>query len=545
MATIFDRTMNFLGRAFLEAASTDFIRDYKHASELFVGNDFSLVPKSGYLFHVFFDINPYVAYPQLLDPSRLTELGMMVKEVELPKFSIETKTYNSYNRPNVVQSKIKYDNVAITFRDDSMNLVRNFWFDYYSYYYQDTLNTLETHRYNNKYAPETFGSYGYTLRNKNSLAPDKRYLQAIRIYSLTHNQFTEYILINPTIVSYRHSKHDYEEQTSAGMTNEMSVAYEGVLYNDGYIEDGGVKGFATLHYDRTRSPLGRIGSRRSIFGRGGLINTASSIISDITNGNYLSAIFKAATARQTFKGVNLKKAAVSELKTVVTQTATAAVTGLITQQMRSTTPGGYSVVSSYNQPGATTKPGLLELGSTLGLVGVAAFLNSKPSTNKYTQTPITQSTRNLVNSTYNPSFPTVPGAVTAQAPSTILKANDAQLLASASQQQTIDLAQRRIQVNNALDSLEKQMLDLGTATSNSKKQVDNLTVVIANLNNKLALAKSVNSPQDIISGIVQQIESAALQKQDYEATYNRQRVEITALQQQINRTIIERNAING
>jgi len=543
MASIFSDAMSFMRAAFKGAVSTDFLRDYKHASELFVGNDFSLIPKSGYLFHVFFDLNPYAANPILLDSTRSAEIGMMVKDVELPKFSIDYKSYNAYNRPNIVQSKIKYDQVNITFRDDSVNLIRNFWFDYYSYYYADTLNPIEVHRQDYKYVPNSPYDFGFKLRSD---IPDYKYLQAIRIYSLTHNQFSEYLLVNPIITNFRHPKHDYEGQESAAMTHDMSVNYEGVFYNQGYVDSGEVKGFATLHYDRIRSPLNRIGSRRTIFGAGGLINTASSIITDIGRGNYLSAIFKFATARNSFKGVNIKKAALNEIRQSFTVSATNAITGLITQSMRSSNNNGYNIVSSRTLPNASTGPSINDVGSVLALTGAAVLLNSRTTSNKYQQTPTTQATKSQVNNNYDPRFPTVPGtAIPASAPSSLLKANDNTILLKDTNQRLIDIQQQRTNINQNITTLDKQLRSLSQTAANEQKQIASLTVVISNLNNKLAIARNAGTSQDIIDGILQQISVAIADKQASEARLTSLRTEITQTQSKINSAIIERNAING
>lgn len=537
MANIFSDVLGFLGSAFRGAASIDFVRDYSHASELFVGNEFSLVPKSGYLFHVFFDVNPYAAQSQMMDPGRLTEIGMMVRDIELPKFSVDTKTLNSYNRPNLVQNKIKYENVNITFRDDSVNLVRNFWFDYYSYYYKDTLNNPDIHRRAYKYDPNSPASFGYSLRYEN---PDYRYLHAVRIYSLTHDTFAEYILVNPMVTSFRHPKHDYEAQESAGMAHDMTVAYEGVFYNEGFIQDGGVTGFATLHYDRTRSPLNRVGARRNIFGRGGLINAAGSIITDLTKGNYLSAIFKFATARQTFKGVNIKKAAVNELKQIYTQEAANAITGVITQQMRRGTPGGYSVISPTNIFGSTVPQGIGQIGSALAMTGVAALLNTRTQERRPQQ-------RNAAPSNYNPQFPTIPGASgPLSASRDLIKANDTNLLVNPTNQTNVGTSQRRIDLTTDIGSLENQMRSVSQQAATQQRQANNMVIVLGNLNNKLALARAANSSQEIIDGIRQQIATAEQDRIRANATLAQLTADIQNLQQQINQKIAERSTLpNG
>ena len=118
-----------------QVATGDEIKDYKHASKLFVSNNYARSPKYGWLYHVFFDLNPM--YSRIgKDPT--IEAGMLVKAVDLPKIDVETKVQNSYNRPNVVQTKLKYSSLRIVFHDDTSNIVRNLWVDYNQFYYRDT-----------------------------------------------------------------------------------------------------------------------------------------------------------------------------------------------------------------------------------------------------------------------------------------------------------------------------------------------------------------------------------------------------------------------
>jgi hypothetical protein len=58
----------------------------------------------------------------------MSETGMLVKRVELPKFNIGTKTLNAYNRKNTIQTNIQYDPVNLTFHDDAADVITNFWF---------------------------------------------------------------------------------------------------------------------------------------------------------------------------------------------------------------------------------------------------------------------------------------------------------------------------------------------------------------------------------------------------------------------------------
>lgn len=278
---------NFISTTIDEALTSANIRDYKHANRLFVADNYKLLPKIGFLFHVFFDINEN-ALPTSDpgNPNNKTEIGLLVKSADLPKFTIATKTYNAYNRPNIVQSKVNYDSLNITFHDDSADLIRNFWFDYYNYYYRDSDYTETLYRGAHKYADvRQTDKWGYSPRvspveSAGSTTAPLPYLNAIRIYSLHRRKFSEYTLINPVIKSFQHGSHD--QGSSDMLLHTMAVEYESVLYSYGDTTPDTVKGFAGLHYDNNPSPLTPLGGgTRSVLGQGGLLQTAGAVISSL------------------------------------------------------------------------------------------------------------------------------------------------------------------------------------------------------------------------------------------------------------------------
>ena len=110
-----------------QIARGDNVKDYQHASRLFVNNNYERSPKYTWLFHVYFDLNPELT---TVNQRNQIEAGMLVKSADLPKFRVDTKTFNNYNRPSIAQSKIRYEDINITFHDDSANIVRLLWFDY-------------------------------------------------------------------------------------------------------------------------------------------------------------------------------------------------------------------------------------------------------------------------------------------------------------------------------------------------------------------------------------------------------------------------------
>jgi len=309
MPNIFD---NFL----TQVARGDTIKDYKHASRLFVDNNYELSPKYTWLFHVFFDLNPELTS---VDQRQQIEAGMLVKVVDLPKFRIDTKVYNNYNRPHIAQSKMRYEDVNITFYDDSANIVRKLWFDYFSYYYRDMDNNYgdatgslnPVYLRNNKQVlgqRNLYNKFGYTPRKDSEIST--QYIQAIRIYSLHQKRFSEYTLLNPTILSYRHGTHQNGQDGT--LENVMTIQYESVLYASGAAKVA--RGFADLHYDKSPSPLTVAGGgTNSILGPGGIVNALDEVISDGGNGKWGSSAFKAVRAYQTNKNVDFMNLAKGEL----------------------------------------------------------------------------------------------------------------------------------------------------------------------------------------------------------------------------------------
>jgi len=395
-----------------------------------------------------------------------------------------------------------------------MNTVRNFWYDYYRYYFRDSDSSEEGYHLNYKYQGDPLGGkFGFSRKFESHA----NYLKSIRIYSLSRREYSEYILIKPIITAFKHSEHDYFNTASSNLNHTMTVAYENVLYREGDLLDNSVTGFAMLRYDRRPSPLNRLGTRKSIFGRRGLLDTAGSIIGDITQGNFLSAIFKTATARQTFKGVNIGKAAVNEAKQILTVGATNVITGLITSQMRQTPPGNRAVISPLSLDGVVKNVynGIARDTSTIALIGAATLINGVTNKTKYSQTPITQSNKSAVQNNYNPNFPTVPGIVSpTPAPSQILIANYANKEVDPTNQVSLTLSQNPVDISYDIKLLDKQIKELSASASYTEKQISQQNILLSNLNNRLAIAKSSNVAQNIITDLEEQIATTTTQKSE-------------------------------
>lgn len=262
------------------SAPIENLRSYKHASRIFVDSNYRLSPKYGFLFYVEFDFNPLISN---VSNTSAQEMGMIVKSASLPKFTIDTKVHNAYNRKNIVQNRIQYDPIQIVFHDDQSDNVRQFWYDYYSFYYRDTDYADATYQIINKYQERASFDWGYSPRpvgsyNSSNSYQDYQYIQAIRIYSLYQGQFDEYELVNPTITAFRHGEHVNGENNSL-LEHQMSVVYETVKYQTGTTTQNNAGGFIDLHYDLTPSSNPYPASTAPSY------TTASSDVIDLANYN--------------------------------------------------------------------------------------------------------------------------------------------------------------------------------------------------------------------------------------------------------------------
>lgn len=289
--------------------NTDSLRDYNHANRVFGSNALELSPRFNFLFHVFFDLDPAQqnALTQVGQDQKV--LGLLVKSVDLPRYDIDTKVLNSYNRSNIVQSKIKYQPINIVFHDDSADIIRNFWYNYYSFYYRDSDQPDNSYDYENKYDLNTVDQklHGYTTLNDR-----KRFLKSIRIYSMSRKRAAEYVLINPIITQFQHGQHQTRSNNEL-LEHTMTVEYETVKYN--YLPTNALKGFADdNYYDKRASPIARPGSTRSVFGTGGLLASIDAVTQDLADGNFISARRNIRATQQVFKGTKIKDVALTEVR---------------------------------------------------------------------------------------------------------------------------------------------------------------------------------------------------------------------------------------
>lgn len=356
---------------------SEYLRDYQHASKTFRTNSYQNAPKFKFLFHVYFDINP-VAF-QSFNGGRLgsnvdytTNFGLLVKEIKLPSYKFDTASLNQYNRKRIVQTKIKYDLVDITFHDDNGDTINSMWQAYYQYYYNDGSKPgilmggrqagLAGAGYNNRNIYDASNSqdqdWGYNSVSPNGSEFKQPFFKNITVFGFNQHNYTAYTLVNPVITNFQHDQYNYSEGAGT-MQNRMTIDYETVVYNYGAIDGRApgdiVTGFGDeATYDRTPSPIANPGSNGTILGQGGLIDAAGGTLDALQRGDLATAAFTATTAYNSFK--------YTDLKTSLQQEVLAGLMNDVTQNSTRNTlfsfPSLGSTPSSVNIAGAAVTGGL-------------------------------------------------------------------------------------------------------------------------------------------------------------------------------------------
>ena len=288
------------------------MKDYQHASRLYIDNNFKLMPKQKFLFHVVFNTDETL-FVDGFNANERYELNMLVKACDLPKYNMSMEEKTQYNKKMYTATRIAYEPVNITFHDDHADTVNAFWKKYYEYNIADSIgmnNDLTISNTKDDYYD--FGDARATTKfgldtPKQSKKP---YLKGIEIFVLHKQRFTSMTLVNPVIGSFSHDNLDQADGAGV-MNNTMQILYETVIYKAGIVNKNNVPGFATVHYDNSPSPLSVLGGgTNSIFGPGGVVDGIGSVMRDVQSGNILGAILGASNTYNNAK--KIKKSAVKE-----------------------------------------------------------------------------------------------------------------------------------------------------------------------------------------------------------------------------------------
>lgn len=284
------------------------LRDYAHAAKTFRTNGYAYTPKLKFLFHVYFDINQQ-AYGRGLNTG--DNFGLAVKTVKLPSFNPNVETFNQYNRKRLVQTKLKYNTVNITFHDDNRNMMTRLWNAYYTYYFNDGRNfdvfkgkpgaasqayldgsgleqtPVQDYNGRNIYDDSITGdvAWGYNSGNYYQKIP---FFKNITIFGMNQHHFTAYTLINPVISNFSHDSYSYNDGGGI-MEMNMDLDYETVVYNEGAIDGNDpsniIAGFGTNdNYDTRPSPYSSKSNNSLVSGQGGYTPANGGFVNKLSRG---------------------------------------------------------------------------------------------------------------------------------------------------------------------------------------------------------------------------------------------------------------------
>ena len=353
------------------------MKDFRHASRLYIDDNYKLMPKQKFLFHVVFNTDESLFQGGFKRHERL-DLNMLVKACELPKYNMNMEEKFQYNKKMYCATRIQYDPVSIVFHDDHADTVNAFWRKYYEYYIADSVKLgsgddvreaitddyYDSNQRSNKWGMDT------------PVERKKPYLKNITIFVLHKQRFTSMELINPKIASFAHDNMDAADGAGV-MANTMQVMYETVLYDSGTVNKRDISGFATIHYDNEPSPLTVLGGgTNSIFGPGGVVDGIGSVMKNWQSGNVLGAILGASNTYNNAKKMK-KKDVKAELK------------GLAKK----------GILDVGKQAGTITNPiGAFSVGAAVaGGIAIATAKGIVDNKNKQNSTVITNSTIDTVN----------------------------------------------------------------------------------------------------------------------------------------------------
>ncbi len=291
------------------------MKDYQHASRLYLDDHFKLMPKQKFLFHVVFNTDETL-FTDGFNANERYELNMLVRACDLPKYDLSLEEKVQYNKKMYAATRIAYEPVNITFHDDHADTVNAFWKKYYEYNIADSIGmNSDLTISNTKDDYYDFGSARKTTKFGLDTPKERRkpYLKGVEIFVLHKQRFTSMTLVNPVIGSFSHDNLDQADGAGV-MNNTMQILYETVIYKSGIVNKNNVPGFATIHYDNSPSPLTVLGGgTNSIFGPGGVVDGIGSVIRNVQSGNILGAILTASNTYNNAKKIK-KRDVKEELK---------------------------------------------------------------------------------------------------------------------------------------------------------------------------------------------------------------------------------------
>lgn len=192
----------------------------------------AIIPRPRFLFFAKFVISNSADRTAQTENNVKREVIFQIKQIDKPKFNIQTETMNQYNKKRVIQTSIEYNPMTINFHDDIGDKVLKFWADYFKYYYGDG-GREQTTDWQNDIVQRNFfhgaqNGWGYR-GNFTGGAANMHFFESIDLIQFYGQELTTVKFIRPIITEFDHDNSDYAEGRE-GTGIRMSFDYEGVIY---------------------------------------------------------------------------------------------------------------------------------------------------------------------------------------------------------------------------------------------------------------------------------------------------------------------------
>lgn len=216
-----------------------YLKDPRFAAEFFGLRDTSLLrtPRGKFLFFVNFMRPERVGLTSYGDWYR--GVPFLIKQIQRPGIQFQTDTLNQYNKKRVVQRRLDYEPIQVTFYDTYDQRVMTMLREYFNFYYGDFNASVNNRSWNYDVTePVFFDSTGnsenqgvdWGFKTPLGQRPNESYFfDRIEFYQYGYSVLNKFSLINPKIASFDYDDHNYGEGADP-QTITLRLAYEGIVF---------------------------------------------------------------------------------------------------------------------------------------------------------------------------------------------------------------------------------------------------------------------------------------------------------------------------
>ncbi len=203
-----------------EGGAPIYLKDNAWASKWFSTKTFKHAPKTKFNFICALWPKKHVMDPAIYKDS--LDYIHLIKTAEPPKPTFDTEVVDQYNKRRIIQKKINWEPVTITFHDDYGSQIYQVLLDYMSYHYKEFANVDKT-----DWKLDTVTNLINELDWGYRPQVDKYYFENISIIWLAGGNGTRITMQNPMITNIQFDQLDYADG-STPLEISITFEYEGV-----------------------------------------------------------------------------------------------------------------------------------------------------------------------------------------------------------------------------------------------------------------------------------------------------------------------------